>query len=566
MAFHDYGRRAHEFSKKPVSSRSGPFVRGYRFGEVTLAKLPDIKSDAYLLSYRQSDLMRRPIVGASLGCHVPGIALPHPDPDDSETMLAGLSKRVAVKPPQPDPARMRKFRGFVEKWVADNMKPLDSDSDTSVDCWLSHTSYPLWRKEQLLQKWKNVLNIRSNPKWMQCKSFMKDETYSEYKHARGINSRSDEFKCAVGPIFKLIEKQLFSKKHFIKKIPVSERPQYIIDLLYKVGAKYLGTDYTSFESLFTKELMESCEFVLYEHMTKFLPESDSFMSLLRDVLLEQNICKFRDVTISVGATRMSGEMCTSLGNSFTNLMVMLFLCDELGSDIELVVEGDDALTRIIGPIPTVQDFASLGLTIKLVEYDNVNEASFCGLVFDMVDRTNITNPKEVVASIGWTTRQYMNARSRKMKILLRCKALSLAYQYPGCPVLSSLARYLLRATRSTTVSDKHVRNIRNDYQREWMLDVLCKYKVYPLQAALPIGMGTRLLVEKLYGIDISRQIVLEEHFDSLFDIEPIDHPLLSDLFPQCWREYYDNYSDFETSIEVKRAWEKPFWEPIPLQG
>lgn len=148
--------------------------------------------------------------------------MPHPDPSDRATMKAGVLKRFLMKPPKSDPAKRIRLRKFVANWLKNNLVPLSPDSDITVETWIEKTNYPRWRKEQLLDKWKKIVD-RRDPKHFRVKSFMKDETYPEYKHARAINSRSDEFKTLVGPIFKLIEKELFKLDWFIKKVPVKDR-------------------------------------------------------------------------------------------------------------------------------------------------------------------------------------------------------------------------------------------------------------------------------------------------------------------------------------------------------
>jgi hypothetical protein len=282
---------------------------------------------------------------------------------------------------------------------------------------------------------------------------MKDETYPEYKHARAINSRSDEFKCASGPFFKCIEKTLFTLDWFIKKVPIADRPSYIKNRLERMGVSYFAADYTSFESLFTKKLMQTCEFVLYEHCVSEHPLGRAWLSLISEALLGRNVCSFKLFNVSVNATRMSGEMNTSLGNGFSNLMFLLFLCQENGmTDVLAVIEGDDSAASGCGKWPSVEDFAKLGLVIKVDMSDSIEEMSFCGLVFDSDECLNVTDPREVLASFGWTSAGYKAMKQNKLKLLLRCKALSLAHQYPGCPIISSLAQYGLRVTRGYDIS------------------------------------------------------------------------------------------------------------------
>jgi hypothetical protein len=483
----------------------------------------------------------RPPVAVSLGCHLEGVALPHSDPKDVITSVVGAQKRFMTKPPPYDPAKLNRLRVFVRKWCRENLQPLAPDVDTSVETWLASCNYPEWRKKELLEKYKRMTHIRDPQKrYLACKSFIKDETYPGFKHSRIINSRTDEFKCVVGPIFRLIEKEVFKHKEFIKKIPIHLRPHYIREHLFVEGSDYDAADYISFESLFIEEIMDSVEFEMYDYMVSGLAEGQPWLELIRDALMGMNECEFKDFILKVRATRMSGEMNTSLGNGFCNLMVIKFLAEENGCKaVDCVVEGDDSAARYDGPSPTVADFAALGLNCKIDRCAALEEMSFCGLVFDKDDLINVTNPLEVLASFGWSSQTYVRANSITLKKLLRCKALSMAHQYPGCPIISALAQYGLRVTRSIDIRHFAQEKARfNQWERDQLLAALSdegKIKV------VEPPMNTRFLVEKLYGIPVSEQRRIEEFLDGLDVLTPIPVKEFCINFPTEWEDYFQSY-------------------------
>lgn len=486
-----------------------------------------------------NEAYRRPVM-FNLGVAVPGYACPHPDMDDPVTVEAGVRKRFACRPPDENKTVMDEFREFVSKWIRDNLTPLKANSDTSLDSWLATTNYPDWRKEQLRRKWDKCKG-KLLPMHYLVKSFIKDETYPDFKHARGINSRSDEYKCAVGPIFKLIEREVFKLDYFIKKIPVADRPAYIMNKLYRVGALYFASDYTAFESLFDRELMEACEMQLYEYMTSNLPEASLFMAHINQ-LIGTNICFFKRLRVELEATRMSGEMCTSLGNGFTNLMIMLFMCQRKGCrDVDGVVEGDDSGFRIgEGIPPTEEDFLQLGLRIKIQVFQRLSEMSFCGMVFDVNDLINITDPSEVLATLGWGNSKYMFSNRSKQLMLLRCKALSLAHQYPGCPIVSSLAHYVIRVTRNIAVSKRFLDHMScGMWLKDQYLEALRDEKNIKKRET---GIKTRLLVDSLYGIPVSTQLAIESYLDQLNELVPLRNKHIIDIMPYNWGTYYNVYS------------------------
>jgi hypothetical protein len=519
---------------------------GYRYGEVKLAALPAVKSSLKLSEPRINAPLERPVVQASLGCHVVGAALPHCDPSDPVTMQAGVRKRFGCETPQPKSDKLKRLRLFVQRFCREKLKPISVNADRSVEAWLAKTKYPNARKDELLRKHTKILRL--SEKHFRCKSFMKDETYSEFKHARGINSRSDEFKTKVGPIFRLMEEEVYKLKQFIKHVPVKDRAQYIKDMLFRVGAVYFESDYTTFEALFRYEIMDAVEFELYDYMTSNLPEHDEFMVLIRRVLGGTNHCDFKQFWVELEATRMSGEMCTSLGNGFTNLLLMLFICSELGSETEGVVEGDDGLFRIDGPIPTSEDFAELGFVIKLQVHDDLCSASFCGIIFDSDECINVTNPAEVLCTFGWTTNRYAKSSRRKKMDLLRCKALSYAWQYPGCPIIQSLAQYGLRMTKKTNSA-----HFRNFVEQKWMASMWEREQIltHLYDNSVPIkevGMQTRLLVERKFNISVESQLMIEKYLDELDELVPLTVPLIDLIANKDWINYWNVYVHPAASI------------------
>ncbi len=482
----------------------------------------------------------RPAVQVSLGCHVEGVAQPHVDPGHVQTVEAGVYKRALCQPPDPDPQLLGQLRQFVREFVRKNFVKLEYDSDTSVEAWLPKTNYPMSRCDELRRIYEESQGVLKR-KDKCVKSFVKAETYPDYKHARMINSRSDLFKCFVGPIFRLIEERVFKHPAFIKKIPVADRPAYILKLLEKIGNKYASADFTSFESHFTRLIMETIEFELYDYMTEDLPEHEYFMSLMREVLAGLNVCHHKYFDLFTLAKRMSGEMNTSLGNGFANLMLILFLYSLEGEEVECVVEGDDSLVSTAKASVTVDKFKAVGFTIKMEIFDRVEDASFCGLIFDREDLINITDPYDALSSFGWASKFYVKCSKRRLLDLLRCKSLSYLHQYPGCPVIQELALYGLRCTKGRDIVHfiKNNRGI-NNWERDQLLSFVegSKEKKLPTR---PVPMNTRLLMQSKFGMDVGTQIKIEEYLRSLSHLQVLSGPLLEINFG-VFHDYFSRYS------------------------
>jgi hypothetical protein len=477
---------------------------------------------------------------------VPAAAPPHPDIRDAPSQMASVIKRAASKHPEPDPVILDEFRKFVRAWIHKNLRPLGVDCDISFETWIELTNYPRYRKEALRRLWES--RPFSDRRIFKVKAFTKDEEYLEFKYNRGIYSRSDEFKCLTGPWFKQIEKELYKLPYFVKNIPVADRPAYICGILFDDGAPAVATDYTAFESQFVEQLVRVCEFQLYEYMTQHVPGGKQFMELLEVLVVEQEVM-FTELSMLIPTCRMSGEMNTSLGNGFSNLMFALFLAHRKGcTNIRMVVEGDDGLMKYDGPRLCAEDFALLGLSIKLENHDDIRRASFCGIIFDTEDLINVTDPREVLATFGWGTARYLGAKHSKKMSLLRAKSLSLAHQYPGCPILSELAQYGLRMTRS--YSPRFALKVApNLWVRDQLLAAISDEKNLKIRKP---GLRTRALVEEVFGISMEAQLSIEQYLADKNDLSPLCHGSIDDIMPLSWNQYAADYIRRPIQSEIGR--------------
>jgi len=524
---------------------------GYRFSEF---KAPirgkDVKSNVSFAVRQWSDPDRRPPMCVSLGCHLNLFKMPFGDLSDTASSIAGVLKRTCFKHPPADPGLRSELAEFVRCWLKKNLSPLNIQDDVSFNTWLEGTRYSRRRKDELkrvYEAWGGTFRQRD----LECKSFNKAESYSTWKHLRGINSRSDIFKCVVGPTFAAIERVLFKMKWFIKKVPVRDRARHVWETMYSPTAQYYATDYSAFESHFDYQLMAEVEFQLYEYMTSALPTGAWWYNLVCETLGGLQTCHYKGFVATGVESRMSGEMCTSLGNSFANLMIFLFVSAKAGileEDIAGFVEGDDGLFRF-EKHQLLDDslFTKLGLTIKIEKFDTLNEASFCGLIFDPDSLIIITDPREVMADFGWAGPFYTKCNDVRLRELLKAKSLSFMHQYPGCPIVQSLALYGLRATKSVQLSrylekDRHL----NMWEREQLLAAVNDLDEI---VARPVTRRSREIVEKMYGIPAHEQIRIEQMLDSRktvswdtdrIKLEPIDlgrPQWLSDCWAQHWSEY-----------------------------
>lgn len=426
------------------------------------------------------------------------------DTNDTKTLVDGLNKRIRRELPAIDPAVLRRFESFVDKWVRRELTPLGHHQMMSFEEWVESCPYPQLRKDDLRRCYAELnggLPTRAQASKVEC--FMKTESYpigETFKAGRWIMSRTDKSKVVLGPIFKSIERVVYERHEFIKHVPVADRHKVICGLRFG-GVRYIITDYTAFESSFHPDLMKVCEVAMYKHMLKNYPGLAAFVE---QTLTGVNHLYTRNgVKTRIKGRRMSGEMCTSLGNGFTNLMLMAFMCEENGATWRGFVEGDDGIFAISGPVPTKEQFAALGFEIKLAEIRDPTLGGFCGVV--AASSGLIRDPVRFLQTFGWTTNS-VSAGPKVMKELLRAKALSALYETPSCPLIAAIA------TRAYELT--------NGSNPRWVYD---GYHITPLKDALPpmasIDPDTRALFHELYGISPDDQVRLEERISQAHDLD-----------------------------------------------
>jgi hypothetical protein len=504
-------------------------------------QIPEWSNTVKILNYRKSDTAYRPPVAESLGCHVEDAVLFKVDPSDSETTLAGVLKRFATKTPVPNPDKLDRLFKFMEWYVPTQFTPLPATTDLSFEYWLkSCKNYSVARRNELARIYYEIKDPKDRKNFI-VKSFVKDEWYDEVKHSRAINSRADQFKCMVGPFFRAIEEVFFKHQDFIKKVPVADRPSYIKQRLHRPGSSVQCTDFSSMEAHFAERIFE-IEFWFYHYMLQFCPGVETFDEWMDEVLNGTNRCFFKFFCVLVQGKRMSGEMNTSLGNGFVNWITSKFHAFEKGclDKHDGLFEGDDSIVVTPCP-PTIEDYREIGFTVKIFEVPCIEEASFCGLIFDTDDMVNVTDPVSELLSFGWTNKRYVGAKRSTKLALLRCKSLSMMYQYRGCPILAALARYGLRMTKGIC-TDK-VRSQLCQWDQTHLDQALDLYQQTRFGDILnhPIGDGTRLLVEKKFGIRFEHQIEVERYLDAKTDLSPISVPLIQMYIPDQHRQMYRNY-------------------------
>lgn len=446
-------------------------------------------------------------------------ALPKCDPSDVPTAIEGIKKRNAPILPKARDGVLARYSEFVRRFIeARKIQPIAPDADLTEESWLALKTYPENRKTQLRAARAHApFRYKVPSRWARAKSFIKDEMYRLFKWPRLISSRPDAYKSWVGPTVSAMEKIVFALPEFIKKVPANLRAALVVDVLEPLPGRLIATDYTSFEAVHVRELLYASVGVLYLHLTSRNPHARKIVREHLRVRSGRQVLRFRDFTVRLGrAILLSGEMDTSLNNGWVNLTLMYFLASEraaaVGANFDLTrqygfFEGDDGLCKFPEAwVPTADDFASAGTICKVDLPDSLDTASFCGNIIDRSTSTLVTDVAAWLGKFPFTSKRDALASPRRVLALRQSKAMSAAFQYNGCPVVSPIAWALLRRlglpTREFVMNDLSF----DEYQREVALQALDFVLTHDER---PVAPSSRALVEKLYGIDAAEQQRLE---------------------------------------------------------
>jgi hypothetical protein len=506
---------------------------GSRYGELFQDPLPRVKSGT-TIDVASTSVGSRADIGKAVAvnpnCGVSNYINYHVDQTNKPTIVAGFIKRVAVYTESDDKVLRGEFYDYVRDWVRNNLVPLQSSYDFSFEHWLENTNYSEKRKQQLRDIDARFVIPAHNPR-TRCKSFIKDEFYEDVKYARTINSRADWFKINSGPLFKAIEQEIFKMPCFVKYVPASKRPSHVADLMQ--GSGFVSTsDFKAFEGSFSPKTVRNVEGYMYKYMLSNNPVQLAMMHQIVNVLCGRNNLHFKNVKGSVKGVRMSGEMCTSLGNGFTNLMLVKFYCYKTGNSCISVIEGDDGLHLSKNPFDNPSEFFKrLGFQLDFKRFNSVNDASFCGVSFDKCNNAQVDCRKPLL-NTTWLKQHYVRANTKKLMSLLRARGLSLLHRLPGCPVVTQYAMMILRWTMGV----KPLLGVSSNYEKNQYLSLM---KVAPV--LVEPNHDARVQYERNYNVTVEDQLALEGYFKMVPNPCFLSHPVLDVIFKPknalLWNHY-----------------------------
>lgn len=475
---------------------------GYRVGDF---HIPDkVPRDECLMPREaiEQDVSQPAAVLLRPDAAVLGCAPLMPDTTSEKNVDEALLNRLLYRLPEitNQGFRWRHLKQFCSRFFRLHFVPVSRtdfpqlcDQIPRFEWWLAATHYSARRREKMRRDW-IAQNCELKCGDEECKAFVKREAYPEPKKPRMIVARSDAYKCYSGPWFKAIEETAFRSALFIKHVAHAERPATLRRFL---GMHVFSSDFSSFEKHMSPKMMDAVELQFYKYMLSEFPEAAEFLTTHRRVVCAPQVLRTRNGRTfrRVPACRMSGEMCTSLGNGITNVAVMTFGVHMFGGHVDdCIVEGDDGVYAVSGHIPTEQELASIGLRVKLQPHDDASEAGFCQMfVAGEEEPVVVRDFRAKLVKFGWSISDLaLSVKNRQG--LLRSGALSLLSELPCCPVLTAVGEYFEKTTQGVEPI------FESDGYHIDQPEVV---------AAKPIPTVVRQAYARLFDVSVDDQILLE---------------------------------------------------------
>lgn len=365
--------------------------------------------------------------------------------------LRGFLKRMAP-PTNVEMKSLNVVKKVVKEYMQEkHLEPLERIELTEENLnkyWLDESKYSEKTKEHYRKVFRDWMEAgatvdKRDRQFYKISSFIKSEVYEEDKESRTISAPSHIVKCLTALAVKPIERMIYDN-HYIKhhtRTQIMEQVNRIREcpILYE-------TDYTSFEGTISVPIMETVELEIFKHLLRNNPE---LYQIIENVDLGYSWYEYRDkegtINAKMSGSRKSGCLWTSLGNGLTNEILMRTVARVNNAKIEYLVEGDDGL---IGTNKRL-DFSilsSLGFKLKCEPCIDINELSFCGMIFSGKHRLTCKmhrTLKQLSVSYNIPSGTTPGALLSR-QAFLKAKAMSYYFMYPRTPVISELCSTIIK--------------------------------------------------------------------------------------------------------------------------
>lgn len=528
--------RTHAASLRGNKAASGVALYGYRADTVPipikLAK-PHIRIEESGRKQREP-ARRRKYVATDLGPHIVGAAPTIPDIAADVNVLDAIYNRIFKRPHKSSRALLAELKAFITDVYLPEFGKAEFNWDTSFESFIKQWEQPAARKAVLTALFEEFCaTYQYDPT---VKAFIKFEAYPEYKHPRGIYSRSDSYKAVFGPLYSILDKFVFSHPDFIKHVPVADRAAYLDNLFGEaVGdGNLFKSDYTAYECSYVWELFDAVLLPLVDYVLSSVFGFPDLVSTIKRDIMGINRINFRGFMVYILCTLMSGEFITSALNSFCNAACIRFVAHRSGATLgPLKVEGDDSIFWVIAGKMSIKIWQGLGLTVKLEGCTSIGDAGFLSMHWVKPDEM-FRDPRKTILKFGWMDARYHGMKSNLRRRFLRCKALSIACETPRAPVVWALASRFIELTKGVVIGNLLDSNAFDSYERQRLKLMLGNWRT-----PAPPSIETRVLCEELFGLSVNEQLDMEREIMALPDTDTPLHFRVWDPHPDNVKMYFN---------------------------
>jgi hypothetical protein len=244
------------------------------------------------------------------------------------------------------------------------------------------------------------------------------------------------------------------------------------------------------------------------------PEIEDFIS----VVLGPHKCNYKGFSYEVPEGRMSGDIITSLGNGFSNLMLIKFFMKKLNIKFVCFVEGDDCVVKPARPLSTteidnlISSAYELGFIATLEHVGHVNECNFLSTCWNPETMHSYKDASRSLLRLGWSFKARPNDPIKHKRELFKAKLMSELASSPHCPILSPICYKLLQE-----MSDIRAKMPWNSWLYEELVKAGLNLRIrnnYILildhQFEPPdVKLSDRICYFETFGVDVQEQLLIE---------------------------------------------------------
>lgn len=611
------------YGNSPLVNHVARGIIPYRTDEIS--NMPIIKSVVrnfkicHIEDQRESNTVVRKLTAVS-NYNVYGCLSPIPDTSDANNVREGFMKRIGCAVPEPNESVKILLPMFVDHFI--NFYDLEGKISElmagEIERFLDWDQYKLTLRydparlrqlEQIRDEVRvietfdfadNAEGIFQKYLWTKIEAHVKWESYKgEMKYARLIFARVDWFKVFFGGYAKIMQKCIYEclEQFCCTNLPVKDLPKHMVEK-YSLCSLILSTDFSAFESHNYPWIMKNIFFKFMVRMWSYEFDNELYVSM--GVLTGTNVIENTYVWCKVDAKVMSGEVWTSITNWITNVIFIYYIVECEGyayctgffshefsakyfrgvclppvhSMAVFTAAGDDGMTGL--PFYEWIDYSKLqlddylhfyGVNLKLEMKESIAGSGFLSKLYSENDMNTLCDPIKQLSK-GILPLKYANAKVGLKKALARARAMSLLYEFGGCPIVASYALCIIRCTRNVQMKRALILMHKDDWYKQQVLEEAIQWyednvKGKYFEWKSEIGMESRYIIEDNFGIPVCTQLYVEEYFDSVDDTNyPLEFnvPCIDLVCSNVEQEFFELYTvvrkenerGFEVCISYQR--------------